>query len=45
MPEVPEDPLNEGEYEFKYWSDGQVFKLVYETEDLEDESPRIAWGL
>ena len=45
MPEVPEDPLDEGEYKFKYWSDGQIFKLVYETEDLEDKSPRIAWGL
>lgn len=45
MPEVPEDPLNTGKYVFKYWSDGQVFKIFYETENLDDASPLIAWGL
>ena len=45
MPKVPDDPLNQGEYQFKYWSDGRVFKLVYETEDFKDDSPRVAWGL
>lgn len=45
MPKVPVDPLDEGEYQFKYWSNGQVFKLIYETEDVNDESPRIVWGL
>ncbi|MFH1522227.1 MAG: prepilin-type N-terminal cleavage/methylation domain-containing protein [Patescibacteria group bacterium] len=45
MPEVPSDPLNTDQYVFKYWSDGQVFKLVYETEDPDDNSPVIAWGM
>jgi len=45
MPEVPEDPLNTDEYVFTYWSDGQKFKINYETEDPEDSSPLIAWGM
>ena len=45
MPEVPLDPINEDQYIFKYWSDGQTFKINYETEDPFDESPITAWGL
>lgn len=45
MPEVPRDPLDAGQYVFKYWSDGQKFKIAYETEDPLDQSPQIAWGL
>jgi len=45
MPEVPEDPLNAGEYVFTYWSDGQKFKINYETEDTLDQSPLTAWGM
>jgi prepilin-type N-terminal cleavage/methylation domain-containing protein len=45
MPEVPNDPLNNDIYNFKYQSDGQTFKIDFETEDPNDESPRIAWGL
>jgi len=45
MPEVPKDPLNTGLYVMKYWSDGQKFKVSYETEDPLDESPQVAWGL
>ena len=45
MPEVPVDPLNTDHYVFKYWSNGQAFKLVYETEDQFDDSPIVVWGL
>ncbi|MEA3463630.1 MAG: prepilin-type N-terminal cleavage/methylation domain-containing protein [Patescibacteria group bacterium] len=45
MPETPKDPLNTNQYIFKYWSDGQIFKIVYETEDPNDNSPMIAWGM
>ncbi|MDD4901407.1 MAG: prepilin-type N-terminal cleavage/methylation domain-containing protein [Patescibacteria group bacterium] len=45
VPEMPRDPLDTGEYVFKYWSDGQKFKIAYETEDQTDKSPQIAWGL
>lgn len=45
MPAVPVDPLNKDAYVFKYWSDGQAFKLSYETEDPLDESPQVVWGL
>lgn len=45
MPAVPRDPLNNGPYLFKYWSDGQKFMIAYETEDPLDQSPQIAWGL
>ena len=45
MPEVPEDPLNADQYVFKYWSDGQKFKINYETEDALDQSPLTAWGM
>jgi len=45
IPEMPHDPLNSGQYVFKYWSDGQKFKITYETEDPLDQSPQIAWGL
>ncbi|MDP2709524.1 MAG: prepilin-type N-terminal cleavage/methylation domain-containing protein [bacterium] len=45
VPEMPADPLNTGQYVFKYWSDGQKFKITYETEDSADQSPRTAWGL
>jgi len=45
VPEMPHDPLNTDQYIFKYWSDGQKFKLTYETEDPLDQSPRVAWGL
>lgn len=45
MPEVPQDPLNTNDYVFKYWSDGQKFKITYETEDPADNSPLTAWGL
>jgi general secretion pathway protein G len=45
MPEVPNDPLNNEKYNFKYQSDGQTFKISFETEDQNDESPRVAWGL
>ncbi|HBV02457.1 MAG TPA: hypothetical protein DEB69_03490 [Candidatus Komeilibacteria bacterium] len=44
MPEVPEDPLNTDQYVFTYWSDGQTFKINYETEDPADPSPLTAWG-
>lgn len=45
VPEMPHDPLDTGQYVFKYWSDGQKFKIAYETEDPLDKSPQIAWGL
>jgi|SRR3990167_3868299 len=45
MPEVPHDPLDVGQYIFKYQSDGQKFKITYQTEDPLDQSPRVAWGL
>lgn len=45
MPEVPVDPINQEQYQFKYWSDGQTFKIWYETEDELDASPRVAWGM
>jgi general secretion pathway protein G len=45
MPAVPSDPLNTGQYIFKYSSDGQKFKITYETEDSLDQSPQVAWGL
>jgi len=45
MPEVPSDPLATDQYVFKYWSDGQKFKITYETEDPNDKSPQIAWGM
>jgi len=45
MPEVPHDPTNSGIYTFKYWSDGQTFKITYDTEDTKDASPQVAWGL
>src|SRR3990167_5716535 len=45
VPEMPSDPLNTDQYIFKYWSDGQIFKITYETEDPLDKSPQVAWGL
>jgi len=45
MPDVPKDPLDNDLYNFKYYSDGQTFKISFETEDPNDASPRIAWGL
>ncbi len=45
IPEMPRDPLGIDQYVFKYWSDGQKFKIAYETEDPLDKSPMIAWGL
>jgi len=45
VPEMPHDPLDTDQYVFKYWSDGQKFKITYETEDPLDKSPQVAWGL
>lgn len=45
VPQMPQDPLNAGQYVFKYWSDGQKFKITYQTEDPSDQSPQVAWGL
>lgn len=45
VPTMPHDPLDTDQYVFKYWSDGQKFKIAYETEDSLDQSPQIAWGL
>jgi len=45
MPETPVDPLNYDAYKFKYWSDGEKFKITFETEDLNDASPITAYGL
>lgn len=45
VPKLPRDPLATGQYVFKYWSDGQKFKITYETEDPLDQSPQVAWGL
>lgn len=45
MPQVPHDPLDTNQYVFKYWSDGQKFKIYYDTENPLDQSPMIAWGL
>ncbi len=45
IPEMPVDPLNTDQYVFKYSSDGQKFKITYETEDPSDQSPQAAWGL
>ena len=45
IPEMPRDPLNTDQYVFKYWSDGQKFKITYETEDRNDQSPMAAWGM
>lgn len=44
MPEVPVDPLNEDNYVFKYWSDGNTFRIEYETEDDNDVSPNKLIG-
>ena len=45
VPQMPHDPLDTGQYVFKYWSDGQKFKITYETEDPSDQSPQVAWGM
>ena len=45
VPEMPHDPLDTDQYTFKYWSDGQKFKITYETEDPLDKSPQVAWGM
>lgn len=45
MPDVPADPLNTNEYRFKYWSDGQHFKITYVTEDPDDDAVITRWGL
>lgn len=45
VPEMPHDPLDAGQYIFKYWSDGQKFEITYETEDPLDQSPQTAWGM
>lgn len=45
MPEVPVDPLNNANHQFKYWSDGDKFKITFETEDPIDASPVAAYGL
>lgn len=45
VPEMPHDPLGTDQYVFKYWSDGQKFKITYETEDPLDQSPQVTWGL
>lgn len=44
MPEVPVDPLNQGLYVFKYYSDGKQARIEYETEDTEDASPKSIKG-
>jgi prepilin-type N-terminal cleavage/methylation domain-containing protein len=44
-PNVPNDPLDSGGYKYGYWSNGQEFKIIYETEDADDASPQIAWGM
>ena len=45
VPEVPVDPLNDATHQFKYWSNGQKFKITYETEDTLDASPVTVYGL
>lgn len=45
MPAVPFDPLNTDGYQFKYWSDGQRFKITYATEDPNDDEVITRWGL
>jgi|GEM_PF-1049425 len=43
--DMPVDPLNKDNYIYKYWSDGQTYKIIYETEDPNDASPQISRGL
>ena len=44
MSEVPVDPLNQGLYVFKYYSDGKNARIEYETEDTKDASPKSTRG-
>lgn len=44
MPEMPDDPLNDNEYTYKYYSDGNSAWIEFETEDTEDQSPRKFYG-
>jgi prepilin-type N-terminal cleavage/methylation domain-containing protein len=45
MPEVPLDPLNTDNYIYKYWSNGQKFKITYTTEDPNDKEIINVWGM
>ncbi|MFA6171488.1 MAG: prepilin-type N-terminal cleavage/methylation domain-containing protein [Patescibacteria group bacterium] len=45
MPEVPVDPLNDDAHKFEYSSDGEKFRIAYETEDTTDASPQTVYGL
>lgn len=44
MQETPKDKLNQGEYVYKYYSNGKSFRIAYETENSEDKSPVIIAG-
>ncbi len=44
LSEMPVDPLNQDIYRFKYYSDGRIFEIEYETEDPSDASPRKIAG-
>ncbi len=42
--EVPNDPINDNTYQFKYYSNGERMNIEFETEDADDASPRIIQG-
>jgi len=42
---LPEDPLNEDKYIYKYWSDGQKFEITYELEDETIGETQLALGM
>lgn len=43
--ELPNDPLNKDKYVFKYWSDGNKFKISYELEDTSVNKTQVVLGI
>lgn len=39
------DPLNKDGYIYKYWSDGENFKISYELEDENNDGTEVAVGI
>lgn len=42
---LPNDPLSKDKYIFKYWSDGDKFKISYELEDENISETQLALGI
>lgn len=42
---LPPEPLNKDKYVYKYWSDGEKFKITYELEDENANQTQIVLGL